>query len=297
MPKFPIPTEGTAWASGGISGKVKMYSRRRKGGLRQKPWNKPTRMEKWWATPGPNLANAQAEIQAAGVNNALLCCKLDGALLRGEETVAAAPMSMQNVKLHRFQGAIWAWLSPLDALRKYAARDSGTGPVAGQSGIQANTELPPSNVAMCNYVWLKVKELGIDPGEGQLPMGTSGVVFERQYAVSPTRINTMLLRDDIMAWGSVPVFGIVPRMYTNQDATNFGGAIVGNAGMYLQSHVARIPFPRLPKAGLNLGHGEALTLVVNQYNGPGDTATEQLDDSTPDRSLVVWNQFRCLCSA
>jgi len=297
MPKFPIPTEGTAWASGGISGKVKMYSRRRKGGLRQKPWNKPTRMEKWWAIPGPNTANAAVVTAVAGLNYPMLVVALDGAILRGEQTVSAAPMSMQNVKLHRFQGHIWAWLDPLDAQRHYSAADEIHGPAVGESASDTNTVQAPSNIAMCNYAWLKVKELGNVPGSGDLPSGPGGIVFERNYNMVPTAISAMLLRDDLIAWGCVPVFGTVPRMYSEQSATGKGTMLVANAGMYMQNHVAKIPFPRLPKAGLNLGHGESLVLVANNWNGPGDKDTNTIDDSTPARGLVTWNQFRCLCSA
>lgn len=269
---------------------------RRRQGLRQKPWNKPTRAEKWWAVPSITY-NGLSNILTLGNNDPTMVLALDGATLRGEFSTPATPMSMQRVKLHRFQGYIWCYLDPQDQVERYVAATTQLPQSAGaKSTVLANTEEPESNISMLNYAWLKVKELGLTPGTQQLPAGTAGLATERAYSVKNSNLGNMLLRDDLITWGTIPVFGTCPRMFSEQAATTNGAMVLGNPGQYLQSHVAKIPFPRVPKSGFNLGHGEALICVAAQWPGPGDLQ-DTLDDTVGRRNLVIAPQLRCLCSA
>lgn len=168
-------------------------------------------------------------------------------------SVPASPglQALQNGKLHRFQGHMYAWLDPVVGM------DGASG--TNSDSTEAQVDMP-NNVAMLQYVWMVIDE----------PANFN--VLNSPFAASNFNprpgqdLLGLLQRDDIMSWGCIPVFGIVPRMRTVLVGPDgLASQMVGNAGMYLQNHVAKIPWPRLPKAGLNLKKGEALACVVAQW--------------------------------
>lgn len=289
-PSFPLPTGGTAWASGGVSGRFGGKSMRRSRGLRQKPWNKPTRMEKFWAVNAEMPNNGAPYVVPGGAStNATYCAGIDGQVLASDQTGTVFPRALQHVKLHRFQGAIWAWLSP-DFQRQESNAWDGT---AGPGGLET-----PANVGMLSYAWFKQTETANVPGPGT-------VVNVTNFNPRPGQdLANMLLRDDIMSWGTMPVFGITPRLFNEIVHTNgtpgIAAAIttmLSPAAQYYQSRVARIPFPRLPKAGLNLRKGESLMLACAAWPGPGAHNGLTPSETDPlDNDVLVYPLYRMLCS-
>jgi len=261
---------------------------KRKGGLRQKPWNKVTRIEKFW-TVNPELPS-QLPPYTVQTNspNAQYVVGLTGQLLASDQNATEFPRALQHVKLHKFQGAIWAWLNPAD---HFEEENSWTG-TNGPGGLT-----PSANIGMLSYAWFKLKEDANVPGPGT-------VINVANYNIRPNQdMADMLLRDDIISWGTVPVFGIspfnfTPLVHTNATAGVAAGisAMITEAGVYRQNHVAKVPFPRLPKTGMNLRKGEALMCAVAAWMGPGAVDGNPVTTEDASREVQVFPLYRMLCS-
>lgn len=262
-------------------------------GFRQKPWNKVARIEKFWTTC-PTLPNAAVYTLVAGSNNAEQIMGLTGPELAADQTLAAiGQRALQHVKIHRIQGHLWAWCAPLDGDRISGAASSTTvGAYPDTSPQIPNTgnDVPP-NIVMLNYVWLKLKTDANTPSDPT----TLGVPADFNPNVTHDLAN-LLERDDILSWGTIPIFGAVVRMYTTQPATNTQAMQVANPGQYFQDHVAKIPLPRVPKMGLNLRKGESLACFAAIWDGPGSITSNNIDDVTPPRGVIVYPTLRLLCS-
>lgn len=280
-----------------------MWNKRRRSGLRQKPWNKVTRMEKFWTVPS-EVPNAAVYTAAQASTNAIQIVAITGASLAADQfNAAAGQRALQHAKLHRFDGYLWAWLAP-----------NGSGASPGPTHLRGSYRLDdladnleqfgtggiqlPPNLQMCTYVWLKLKATA-DAATFSVDRqsGTAGNWNPQPYLDLPN----LLLRDDILRWGTLPVWGKVPEMYTQMqrapsDDLDMASIVVGNAGMWMQNSVAKIPFPRLPKEGLNLKAGEVLACFIANWAGPANHSFDTLDDAQPVRDMIVYPQYRLLCS-
>lgn len=272
----------------------RVWSKRRRSGIRQKPWNKPSRIEKFWV-PATGMAQGTQSylISPATTGTPTNVAFIDGQSLTSDQFQTEVPRALQHAKLHRFQGHLWAWLDPQDFA---AAADGSPTQEASWAGTGGpGGHILPSNIAMLTYVWLKLKEVANVSG-GNTVGAAPGDFNPRPDQDLPN----ILLRDDVLSWGTMPVFGIVPRSFTamySAAAASRSPQVVGSSGMYEQSHVARIPFPRLPKTGMNLRKGEALVCVVANWGGPGAWTTDGLAVDDPGmRGIVVFSDYRMLCS-
>lgn len=273
-----------------------MYKRRRNT-LRQKPWNVPTRAEKFWSVPS-SLGNNPAYIDAAPHTPTRIVAITAADLNQDQGLTGVNMRALQNGKLHRFQGAIWAWLErnayPADTVAGYTMTDD---PINATQLVTAGTR-PNSNVALLNYVWLKLKQSSDSSSFDVASNTILGATTQfNPFPAATGDLGALLLRDDIISWGSVPVFGCVPlqlsrlKHLVNDSLNSF---LVTLPGQYLQGHVCKVPFPRLPKTGLNLRAGEALCCFVATIGGPGGGG--DIDEDLLDRGTRVHPQFRMLCS-
>jgi len=271
----------------------RVWNKRSKG-LRTKPWNKVPKRDKFW-TFNEGLQNALVYNLAAGSNNAVQICEIAGSnLTDAPGAVNTGIRALEHAKLHRIQGYIWAWLAPLEKMKFSAVASTSTTNLSytGSAQGQSTGNDVPSNICMMNYVWLKLKT------DANVPSQPVQLGAAADFNPNVTHdLTNLMQRDDILAWGTIPVFGIVPRMYTLQPATgNAGSMMVGNAGMYLQNHVAKVLIPRMPKEGLNLKKGEVLACFVAAWPGPGDFNSDDIDDTTPSRKVVIYPCLRFRCS-
>lgn len=241
-------------------------------GTRQKPWNKVPRTEKFWV--------GSRQLSATFVNTPILLTGMapqyieyyqPDALNAAWPDQPASPglRALQNGKIHRFQGDIWCWLDPNTELGETVQNSGG--------GV-----LPPSNIQFLTYAWMKMDVVAdFNTLQGAYP-ATS-------FSTQPRHdLRNMLLRDDIIRWGTIPVFGIAPRMRMN--LTDDDSAVLGYG--YAQNHVARIPFPRIPKAGYTMKQGEALVCIAAAWGGPSEGG----DPTFQNRDIVVYDASRLLCS-
>lgn len=261
--------------------------KRRRGGMAMKPWNKPTRMEKFWSIL-ETVVDAEVINIPASSTTAMKIFEVSGQVLAADQAQAnVGPRALQHAKLHRIDGAIWAWLDPMIQYEDFGAWKEG-GVVYG--------EQPVPNIHMLTYVWMKTQQTSDASGDN--PSGAAG-----NFNPNPTQdLSKLLLRDDIMKWGTIPVFGIVPRIFTAMFRLGGGGVNAAfdaihtaNAGMYLHNQVAKVPWPRIPKQGLNLRKGENLTCFAAAWPGPG-SFTGAVDDDQSSRAVHTLNQSRLLCS-
>lgn len=280
----------------------KRFSSRRRSPMAQKPWNKVQRMEKFWTMTSeqvnfqPSLISASAGATAPG-----LAIVMEGNKLAADQFVTAQPRALQHVKVHRIQGHIWCWLAPNPSgvLQnngfEHEAATTQTLNAAPHDDLVLpiyQGEFPPPNVAMLAYAWLKLKNQANTPNDDVLASMTN-------YDPRPDQDSSnLLLRDDIIGWGHVPVFGVTPYMYNHGSTAGNqpNHMTVVNAGQYVQPHVAKIPLPRIPKAGLNLRQGESLICAINAWQGPGGIGNWAPDDNPVWRDVVVSTQIRVLCS-
>lgn len=275
-----------------------------------KPWNRVQRREKFWAVD-VNTLNASGHRIELGVTSVAEVCNLQGSIL----TVGGAPVefgALSHAKIHRFDGAIHCWLANDEAddeapdgqlkpgLFSNTTADSCEYPLP----VECTREQPP-NIVMLTYVWIKFKTEANSNVDTQVPGSpTSWNPTPAENGVVGD-LPRLLLRDDIMRWGTVPVFGIVGRAYSHQSPGD--GLIaspwaedVSNSGQYFQGHVAKIPFPRVPKEGLNLRKGEALMCLAGLFPGPG--YSHGLGNAgtfvAQNASRAIWIQplMRMLCS-
>lgn len=300
MANFPIPTSGTAWASGGISGKIggKSMYRRRRGGIRQKPWNKVTRMEKFWRACAEAKDHEQYYL-AKGTNVAVVVANIRGMDVASDAVTSGTfEPALQHAKLHRFQGSILCWLDPGDqqSFVGVTSTDTTHGGVFPEVTPTTPTAgaVPLSNVQLLQYMWMYVQTSANTELDQALLGSSTGQDLNPNWTQD---LPTLYARDDVIAMGTVLVKGIVPRLLSQQPATNNYATVVGDAGQYKFESVARIPFPRIPKTGFALKRGRNLVCIAGTMGGgPGGVNSAAYDDSTPDRGVVVVPQYRMLCS-
>lgn len=282
---------------------MKRTWRRSRKPFAQKPWNKVPRIQKFWTSNrSPENDPAQAVIVGGTgpyTTNASVVVGLFGDQLASDPTSGVSLRSQEHVKIHRLQGHLWCWLTPM----------SNAGEVAfWNDGSPGGTQDYPGNVALLNYVWLKVKAIADSPGI----VGLANVQGPDSFNPNITQDwQGLAARDDLLRFGTLPVFGAVPRMLTKlqdnvvagtattptQAHADYQGTVMGNAGQYLQGHLAKIPLPRIGKMGLNLRKGEALLCIGSvMAGGPCSPDSDSLDDATVRRGVVVYNDIRALCS-
>lgn len=263
--------------------------------LKQKPWNKIRRDEKFWALARRGMyASSNIPLQVQSTIPTVV------SILRGED-LSSDPVNAGNLggaashcKVHRFQGAIWAWLnnsSPGGPTSKLFSMNTAAGATDGGHA--------PPNIQMLTYVWLKLKDVAnamhFNAAAGSIPS---------DYSPHPLGdLPNLLVRDDIIKWGTIPVFGIIPRYVqqvledTLNEAIRYSDTAL--TGMYLQNHVARIPYPRVPKGGFTLKKGEGLLCMAARWDGPGAAVGTEINDEYPvdgSRFVTVYEQTRVLCS-
>lgn len=290
-----IPPRTGEWPENPKRDERKVWSKkmRRRNPMRQKPWNKVQRIEKFWTTYG-SLANAPVNQMVAGVNDASQIVAMSGAAMAADQLGNdIGQRALQHVKVHRLTGAIWCWLAPLDRQNRSAPATTGshqafpsTTPVTPGFGA----EVPP-NIQMVNYVWLKLK------AEANTPSNPGALGNPADFNPNVTHDWANLLeRDDVISWGTIPVYGAVARMYTDVTSGVTQRQEVANPGQYFQNGVAKIPMPRIPKLGLNLRKGDWLMCYAATWNGPGSFTSNDLDDTTPPRGVTTYPVIRALCS-
>lgn len=263
-----------------------VWSRRQRG-FRQKPWNKVQRIEKFWTLP-PLMYSGPAGVFTldAGTTNAQYVARLVGEGLAADLGAGAiGQRALSHVKIHRFQGKLFCWLDPADEnFFELDARFDEAGGPAGQP-------VPP-NIQMLTYVWMKLKD------DADVPE-TNALTAVTHYNPRPDQdLNSLLIRDDIISWGSIAVYGTDPYMFTNTGGP-VSALVVGAAGMWRgPREPTHIPFPRIPKAGLNLRKGESLVCACSTWPGPGGNAQSPSNPTAVQtrRNVVVMPNYRLLCS-
>lgn len=273
---------------------------RRKGGLRQKPWNKPGKMDMFWSvdTVTANIMGGDLPMfhLPAGASSSEVIVGLDASIVSSALSATTPGAAGQNCKLHRFQGYIWAFLSNQDDQDGYHVTSSFSADGSGD-GDSSSVD-PRPNMQMLNYVWLKAKEGWQVPNTPGTTVNT-GLTVAQTYEPKMTKIANMLLRDDIISWGCVPVRGNTPVTYNKIQTGGSPGSVLWNMPTLPNVNFGaptRIPFPRLPKAGLNLRKGESLLCVVNGWD-PTPNASITLEDNFLRRGIQILPQFRIRCSA
>jgi len=270
------------------------YKRKRRSRFAQKPWNKVTRAEKSWALTKFRFNEAPEEtIIVDGIGNTQVVSFITAeALMQDPTGPGTAGTTQMNCKLHRIQGNIWCWLNPAQLLSEpltASVNIAGSQAVTGVAGY--------ANVAMLTYAWLKLSVTANSFHNTALAGSVS------DYGMYPaTDLAKMLMRDDLMKWDTIPVHGILPRNLIRRawTATNtYLDSLDPLSGQSLFAGVAKIPYPRIPKGGLNLRKGEALVCLAAQWAGPGasdgaDALTPYIDD--PARTIVTYELSRCLIS-
>lgn len=259
---------------------------KRRRGPSVKPWNKVPRMEKFWV---PSVY-----LDQNGVNQIILTTQPQyiqyytgeqlTAKSKSSGIVASDERALQHAKLWRFQGAVWCWLDPNTGDRQPTGGDDGS----SEFGLDVRT-----NVEMLTYIWLKLSETAATPTLNSPPLPA---LLDPRPAFE---LANLLTRDDIISWGTIPVFGISARQYTALFGTGFSSlqAQALNAGQYAQSHVARIPWPRVPKLGFNLKKGEGLACLAGRWPGPGSASNNPNDDQSGDvRGIITCDVSRVLVS-
>lgn len=267
--KFPVPTEGTAWASGGISGKVKMFARRRRrsGGSR---FLQKKDMTSWAFVNGLGTTRFDDDpiaITGGGAVNRIVTLTPSS----GRGTVADTQIySATSGKIVRFDGEIR---------------------VAMAANYEAGTE-QSRNAASILYMWMKNK-LGADQLAGNI-QNPAATMFDPMDDWAP-----LMMRRDIIKWGVVDCYGpvladqsaipVVTQLPAPGAAAHasFAADIIANSRHTIIPNVCRIPFPRMGGKGIRLQQGESLDLVVHGFYF-GQTITETI------RELWAYPRFRVL---
>lgn len=292
--KWVKPTRGwPPWKDGGGA-----WNMRR--GIRQKPWNKVARIEKFWS-PSPQMTVGATDVtkfsgtaaQVSGTS-AQYICFLDAEQLCGNQAAGAfeaTQRALQHVKIHRFQGSIMVWINAND--QSPIANSAFRSQEAGDDG-----NVPEVDAVMLTYMWLKLTEVSNTAV-------SNGVYSAGNFNPRPDQdLPNLMMRDDIMKWGNVLVKGPTPR-YGNQKSgisltdSNLRGYEIVDQGMMGARHIAHVPMPRVPKLGLNLRKGEALVCTAAIWPGPtakngGDIFAYQAGGG--DVTVNYLQMFRTLCS-
>lgn len=243
MANFPIPTSGTAWASGGISGRVGS-SRMRKPKFRKRSYGKkPWEQTNWVPYMGDFNNNPWLDGSQAPTNLILDTCGTIKRVvmfqphLMNQDTML--PTSTGRVatesswKVRKPQGHVF--VSP------YFYDENGTW-LPDQALSQASV------VVRLYWSWIKerVSTQGYQPNIADTGVGPSVLSGISQ-----------LTNKHLLNWG---VMDIYRPNYSPANALFTGG----DAGVV--SHY--VPAPRMPKAGLRLGVEDQLSLVVQASYHP-----------------------------
>lgn len=213
-----------------------------------------------------------------------------------DQAAATQAYALANVKLHRFQGDVFVWMDPFENPDNHAL---GGGHDDG--GYFNNA--PGPTACLLTYVWLKLK----DVANANI---NNGVAAASNYDPRPDQdLKFLLRRKDIMRWGTVLVHRIEPMMMAYLGDVTQGGALhgfqQGNPGSYLHDRVAKIPFPKIPRGGLNLVKGEALCCFVACWPAmSANTASSPFTDRAnvgggtvlSPVNVTVYDVSRMLCS-
>lgn len=238
---WPIPTSGEAMVSlkgrvGGGRYRRRRYYRRSQTSTAWVPYN---------FFDQDTLGNeAVALFDSTGAGNSMRPISLNPLDWLASENSGQTFQQMNDTyKVHRFQGSIPVYLHMYD----------------GNDGDEVPTSASEYRVW---YWWLREK------AGGALDVVLPG----NMDMLSPTgEGEIMMRRRDILAMGSFRLHraGMDGRLWPTS-ASQFN-----SWNIHPEGHVARIPFPRLPKQGLRLARNEYLSLFtncryVNYQNGTGD---------------------------
>lgn len=270
MANFPIPTSGTAWASGGISGRVGSSKMQRRQHNRFRGPRVP-RIDKYWV---PNTTTPLDDPISLGgsTNTPELPVIIKHVFYDTSQDGGTALSRGLGGKLWRIDGFIKAYLNPLDTAYTVAS--------------------PMMSRVM--YFWM-LQKTSANTYDGST-LGNSS-----DFAPAEDWQNIMR-RDDVLRWGTVDVYGPVPDAQSSIPVVHgisstvafstslINGDVLVNKRAYPFRGDAHIPLPRIPKAGLNLKSGVELALYTQVYN---------LTDSmnvTGSREVLILPRFRMLLS-
>lgn len=240
---------------------------RKRSAFKQKPWNKVTRIEKFWI-PQLQLANTLQ-------NNTFSTTGSPGYLVfwdpfvqntQGSATFNFNGPGMGNVKIHRMQGY----------LRCHGITES-------------ESSAPPYNAPLylLDYVWMVLDKASDTHDAGSFP-----AVSMNPSLYSSGDMYELLQRDDILSWGTVDV----PRSTFH---TMNPSSVFDAMSNQLTRPRPSIPFPRIGPMGLNIKRGKALACICAGralVDGIGGSSVD--DGLEANASVVVVDAvYRVLCSA
>lgn len=229
---------------------------------------KVARIEKWWA---PNTTEPQQDPVSLGTGSPVNAILIKKAFYDTSNDGGSAIARGLGGKLWRFDGFLKLFMDPTSS-------DTGSSLL---------------NMTRIMYVWLKLK-VDANSYTGATLGGATDFAAVLDWP-------NLMRRDDILRWGSVDVYGPTPdaqssfpvatQMPTGGFAhTNYTGDVLANKRSYSVRGDAHIPFPRVPKAGLNMKVGEELALFCQAYN-----LTDTLNTSGV-REVFMLPRFRMLFS-
>lgn len=272
MANFPIPTSGTAWASGGISGRVgvkggnKMRAKRGSK-FRKKPWESTNWIpyisnfnNEPFAEDAPSWAQWVRDGAAYRVFTYAPSLMNQSTLLGQANWDEGKVATEMAVKLRRMQGHIH-----FDGM--YFIQHPPAEPELLVTPAQAEQ-------GAVQRVWWSWQREHLTP-QGYLPGPTQDV------GMGPAMLSGVhgFQRRDVMSWGIID--------WLAQPVSSLGVF----QGQSKGDRTYVIPNPRLPPGGLKLGIGEALTCVVRVT--PGLQYGFQLNDFGNDAvALPITMQFQ-----
>lgn len=234
MPDFPLPVSGTAWAAGGVSGKLKGSQMRGRRGRRFAP--RQRKQDTMWA---PCLDPMTDAIIIQGANTRIV--ELSATKFKTDANGIQLATG-QSCKILRFDGHIRAFMDPTN------------------NGVSYN-EMNRTRLA---YWWVREKL-------GSLGYGGSQEISVVHMSVVDNFAQIMRRRD-VLKWGILDVYGPLPDAQSSLPVTT-GAVNTGVSHAMVDSDIIAtkrawnfrggdtlIPWPRLPKGGLNLNAGECLSL-------------------------------------
>lgn len=277
MPNFPIPTSGTAWASGGISGRISGG-----GNMQRRRGRRFVRREKKpnvWIPYMGNFNNAPWSEDYSITNTQLTSCAAE------KRIVAFTPVMMdkssyqaispgdpdadsalgQGFVVRRVQGYV-------HFEGEFYSQVAGTPTILGDSGSwqQGITQ-------RVWYAWVKERlaNNGVPLNLSDMGVGPGVLADVRQLT------NRHLLSWGIITW-SPPSRIIATGIWQgSSDRRDY-----------------KIPFPRLPKAGLRIKSDESLSLICRASYGLGmgrDLQQDYANDRNLPYKFIFQPMMRFLC--
>lgn len=254
--------------------------RRRTGGIRQKPWNKVPRIQKFWVPDARmRTANEMMSLDANAMSAAYI--QFWDPFIQNTEGVAAFNFTgpgFSGVKVHRIQGHI----------KLYGISQQSV-PTITANRVDSDPPFPPP-MAVVDYAWMLLDKAADTHDAGSFPatnmdpsLAQTGDMFE------------ILQRDDVLRWGSVDVQCVRPQAL---ESGQNGISLTPMMG-YLP-YRSSIPFPRIGKFGLNIPRGKALACLAAARclpDGWGGLSIDDGADAKPTVRVIVEPVMRLLCSA